>query len=156
LFGRRRITAVIDRLRDRVADPDAAVAHRHAGDGGEHALGHRIGGIDEARVAELGDDIAFVDHDAVGSGAPGGHRAQAGTEDGFLVGQVERTLGLARLRELDGRGQGRRVHAQLGRVLAGPFAGRWKIGCLVGGEHAGGRQRQAQCGGEGECEQAAA
>ena len=139
------VPAVVHQSRHRLVEvADAAVTDGDARDGGEHALRRRVGGIDECRVAELRDDVALVDHEAVGARAAGRHRPEQRPEDALLVREVHLPCRLLPLRERDRSGQGDRVEPErVGGTLL-PRPGRWDVGrlrvCAGVEEQAGDRQ----------------
>ena len=99
-----------------------------AGHRGQHALGDRVGRIDPRRVAELGDDVALVDDDAVGLradvSAPSRAACRRCAPDRR---SPSRAFDLARLGERHRLGQLRRIHPEIAGRLRCPGARRGEV-----------------------------
>ncbi len=134
LVLRRVVAAVLDLISNAGVDVlDQAAVQRQAEQRRQHALGGAVERLSGGGVAELGDDGAAAEDEAVGAAAAGRERPERLAEDALLVRVVARALGLVRARELDGRLELRRVEAGRGRVAPRP-GGVTRGRDVVGGE----------------------
>ena len=139
-FGvvRRIVAAVVDVFRHRIVDVlDQAALHGQAADRGEEALGDAVDGIVGVDIAELRDDVAVPDDDAIGGRALFRQRPEHGAEGADLV-LLEVPGAAVGLRVIDRGFELLGVQPQFRRRLALPLARRRNVAGLRPGK---GRQR---------------
>ncbi len=132
LVLRRVVTAILDLISDAGIDVfDQSSVERQAEQRRQHALGGAVDRFHGGGVAELGDDGAAAEDEAVGTPALRRERPERPAEDALLVREVAWALGLVRAGELDGGLELRRVEAGRSRVAPRPsgVAGGWDVVC---------------------------